>query len=135
MKIVCIEGDELFIEPDTTVIHGGEPFFAPDFTTNDGIKEVAGVAVKITRMVKCIEQKFAYRAWSEFSLCTDYQIINHPNSAIGRSFDRSFAVADKWSDKSQMEVGETAKFDAAIARVSQYFTLRVGDYVFIGNDD
>lgn len=133
MKIVCLYKDELFIQPDTVILRDSEQFFAPDFA-HSGVKETAGTAVKISRMVKCIEQKFAGRTWNEFTECIDYQIVDCKSDTISKSFDRSFYVTEPWAEKSEMEQSQIEKFDAAIAHITQYFTLRVGDYVFIAND-
>lgn len=134
MKIVCVEGDSFFIKPDTAILRDGEPFFAPNFATADGVAKSSGVAVRITRMVKCIEAKFAYRTWAQFSHCVDYQLIGYSDVIVARSFDLSFAVPAQWHDKEQMSEQMCKKFDDAITRLTEFFTLRVGDYVFIADD-
>lgn len=134
MKIVCVEGDGFFIKPDTAILRDGEPFFVPNFANSDGVEKSSGVAVRITRMVKCIEAKFAHRTWEQFSHCVDYQLVGCSDVTIARSFDLSFAVSSQWHDKTEMTDEQRLKFDSAIARLTEFFTLRVGDYVFMKED-
>lgn len=129
MKIISIKGDELTVIPDTALLRNGDPFFTPNFATG-GIDEVEGVAVKITRLVKCIEARFAHRTWDQWINCTHHR-ARGIQAGIGLTYDRSFEVGTEIHQKSELSEAQQQKFDEAIAYASQYVSLRIGDYVFL----
>lgn len=128
MKIISIKDEELTVIPDTAMLRNGDPFFAPDFATL-GIEEVGGIAVKITRLVKCIEPKFAHRTWEEWVNCTHHRAMGI-QAGIGLTYDRSFEVGVEIHQKNELTDEQQQQFNDAIAYASKYVSLRIGDYVF-----
>lgn len=129
MKIICLDSPtRFFVKSDTTLLRNNEPFFEPNFGTE--IRATVGWAIKITRIVKCIEQRFAHRAWDEWFYCTEHQVAD-VDEQMGRNFDRSFAVNPDTHPKSTLSELDQQSFDKAISFVSEYLSLRIGDYIFI----
>lgn len=174
MKIICIGRnyaahiDELqnvrpdepvvFIKPDTAITQSNLPFFIPEFS-NDVHHEVE-VLVKINRIGKHIQSKFAHKYYNEIGLGIDFTArdLQQKLKSNGlpwekaKAFDGS-AVVGKWFDKSSLgdlsnipfllrkngEVVQEANtslmlwnIDEIIAHVSQFFTLKIGDILFTG---
>lgn len=174
MKIICIGRnyaahiDELqnvrpdepvvFIKPDTAIAQSNLPFFIPEFS-NDVHHEVE-VLVKINRIGKHIQSKFAHKYYNEIGLGIDFTArdLQQKLKSNGlpwekaKAFDGS-AVVGKWFDKSSIgdlsnvsfllrkngEVVQEANtrlmlwnIDEIIAHVSQFFTLKIGDILFTG---
>lgn len=129
MKIVSIQGQEITVIPDTALLRNNDPFYAPDFASG-GIQDVAGVSAKITRIVKCIDEKFAHRAWDEWIECTHHRALGI-QSGIGLAYDRSFEVGIEIHPKSELSTTDQQLLDRAIAYASTYISLRIGDYVFL----
>ena len=174
MKIICIgrnyaahikelqhaRSDEpiIFIKPDTAIAQSNLPFFIPEFS-NDVHHEVE-VLVKINRIGKHIQSKFAYKYYNEIGLGIDFTArdLQQKLKSNGlpwekaKAFDGS-AVVGKWFDKSTLGDLSTIPFslrkngevvqkadtslmlcsiDEIIAHVSQFFTLKIGDILFTG---
>ncbi len=131
MKIIVVEDKELYVMPDTVLLRNNEQYFSPDYATS-GEDIVEGIAVKITRLAKCIAPKFAHRTWEEYYECKDHRIrgVHH---TIGRCFDRSFEVAPEVHSKNELSEEQCTAIDNAIAYASTYIGLRIGDYVFISD--
>lgn len=174
MKIICIGRnyaahiDELentrpdepviFLKPDTAIAQSNLPFFIPEFS-NEVHHEVE-VLVKINRIGKHIQSKFAHKYYNEIGLGIDFTArdLQQKLKANGlpwekaKAFDGS-AVLGKWFQKSTF--GDLSKIpfslrkngkvvqhantslmlwsiDEIIAHVSQYFTLKIGDILFTG---
>ena len=82
MKIICIgrnyreHAKELsnpvptdpifFMKPDSSILLGNRPFFLPEFSSE--IHHELEVVVKISRLGKHIEKRFAYRYYKEILL-------------------------------------------------------------------
>lgn len=128
MKILWVKGEQITIIADNALLRQDEPFYVPDFAVG-GLEVVEGVSARITRLVKCIEGRFAHRAWDEWSECR-HHIALGVQLCVGHSFDRSFQVGD-FRLKSELPQGIEQVIDGAIAYVSQFISLRVGDYIFI----
>ncbi|EGV43287.1 FAA hydrolase family protein [Bizionia argentinensis JUB59] len=174
MKIICIgrnytehikelENEKptepvVFLKPDTAVLLKKQPFFIPDFS-NDVHYEVE-ILVKINRVGKYIDQKFAHKYYDEIGLGIDFTArdLQSQLKAKGlpwekaKAFDGS-AVIGNWLSKEEFEdinnikfslkkndqlvqEGETShmlwKIDELIEYVSKYFTLKIGDIIFTG---
>ncbi|CAI8302915.1 MAG: Fumarylpyruvate hydrolase [Flavobacteriales bacterium] len=174
MKIICIgrnyadhiaelqhaRPDEpvVFIKSDTAIAQSNLPFFIPEFS-NDVHHEVE-VLVKINRIGKHIQSKFAHKYYNEIGLGIDFTArdVQQKLKSNGlpwekaKAFDSS-AVVGKWFEKSTLGDLSTIPFalykngtivqeantslmlwsiDEIIAYVSQYFTLKIGDILFTG---
>ena len=148
----------VFIKPDTAILLKKQPFFIPDYSKN--IQHEVEVIVKINRVGKYIETKFAHKYYDHIGLGIDFTArdLQQKLKASGlpwekaKAFDGS-AVVGKWAPKSTYESLENLSFslkkndvvvqsgntqqmlwgiDAVIAYVSQFFTLKIGDIIFTG---
>ncbi|MFK7750433.1 MAG: fumarylacetoacetate hydrolase family protein [Kordia sp.] len=174
MKIICIgrnytehiaelENEKpadpvIFMKSDTSILLKKQPFFIPDFSKE--IHYEVEVLVKINKLGKYIDQKFANKYYNEISVGIDFTArdLQSKLKAKGlpwekaKAFDGS-AVVGKWISKDQfkdinnlnfkleknseiVQQGNTEqmlwKIDELIAYVSQYFTLKIGDIIFTG---
>ncbi|GGB75138.1 2-hydroxyhepta-2,4-diene-1,7-dioate isomerase [Flavobacterium suaedae] len=174
MKIICVgrnytdhieelanekpESPVLFMKPDTAIVLKKFPFFIPDFS-NEVHHEVE-VLVKINKVGKHIDAKFAHKYYDSIGLGIDFT-ARDLQAALkekglpwekAKAFDGS-AVIGEFVDKTEFESlndinfkltknnevvqeGNTKqmlwKIDELIAYVSQFFTLRIGDIIFTG---
>lgn len=148
----------VFIKPDTAILLKKQPFFIPDYSKN--IQHEVEVIVKINRVGKYIENKFAHKYYDHIGLGIDFTArdLQQKLKASGlpwekaKAFDGS-AVVGKWAPKSTFESLENLSFslkkndvvvqsgntqqmlwgiDTVIAYVSQFFTLKIGDIIFTG---
>ena len=174
MKIICIgrnyaehikelsnerpKDPVIFIKPDSAVLPKEQDFFIPDFS-NDIHYEVE-VLVKIKKVGKHIDPKFAHKYYDEIGLGIDFTARDLQAQLKekglpwekAKGFDGA-AVIGKWVSKSKfkdvnnlnfkltknqevVQNGNTAQMlwgiDEIIAYVSQFFMLKKGDIIFTG---
>ncbi|MDA0936336.1 MAG: fumarylacetoacetate hydrolase family protein [Bacteroidetes bacterium] len=174
MKIICIgrnypkhatelgnekpETPVVFIKPDTALLQKNHPFFIPHFS--DQIHHEVEVLVKINRIGKHIEEKFAPKYYQQIGLGIDFTArdLQHALKEKGlpwekaKAFDGSALIGD-WLDKNELDdlnhlhfelikngtviqKGNTNQMlwtiDALIAEISKFFTLKIGDVIFTG---
>jgi len=177
MKIICIgrnyvkhieelqneRPDEpvIFLKPETAIVLKKFPFVIPEFS-NDIHHEVE-VLVKITKVGKYIDAKFAHKYYEEIGLGIDFTARDLQAKLKekglpwekAKAFDGS-AVVGEFVPKSEfadpnninfeltnngnvVQSGNTQhmlwKIDEIIAYVSQYFTLKKGDIIFTGTPE
>ena len=60
----------LFLKPDTALLRNNDPFYIPDWSNN--LHHEVELIVKINRIGKNIEQKFAHRYYEEIGLGIDF---------------------------------------------------------------
>ena len=147
-----------FLRPDTAILLKKQPFFIPDFS-NEVHHEVE-VLVKINRVGKHIDSKFAHKYYDQIGLGIDFTARDLQKNLKekglpwekAKAFDGS-AVVGKWVSKSNFENLNDLSFslhknnqivqssstqdmlwniDDIIAYVSQFFTLKIGDIIFTG---
>ena len=148
----------IFLKPDTAILLKKQPFFIPDFS-NEVHHEVE-VLVKINRVGKHIDSKFAHKYYDQIGLGIDFTARDLQQKLKekglpwekAKAFDSS-AVVGKWVSKSNFENLNNLPFslhknneivqssttqdmlwniDDIIAYVSQFFTLKIGDIIFTG---
>lgn len=148
----------VFLKPDTAVLLKKQPFFIPDFSNE--VQYEVEVLVKINRVGKHIDKKFAHKYYNEIGLGIDFTArdVQSALKAKGlpwekaKSFDGA-AVIGNWIPKNEIEnvdalnfslkkndfivqKGNTSlmlwKIDELIENVSKYFTLKIGDVIFTG---
>lgn len=148
----------LFLKPDTSILLKKQPFFIPDFS--DNVHYEVEVLVKINRVGKYIDEKFAHKYYQELSLGIDFTARDLQSDLKSKglpwekakAFDGS-AVVGNWINKSEftnvndlefsleingnvVQQSSTAlmlwKIDALIAYISKFFTLKIGDIIFTG---
>ena len=174
MKIICIgrnyakhieelanekpENPVVFLKPDSAILAKNQPFFIPPFS-NDIHYEVE-ILVKINKVGKYIEEKFAHKYYDEIGLGIDFTARDVQDKCKekglpwekAKAFDGS-AVIGKFIQKENLgdltnlqfslrknnelvQDGNTNamlwKIDELIAYVSQFFTLKKGDVIFTG---
>ena len=174
MKIICIgrnyvehinelnnqRPDEpvIFLKPDTAILPKDSPFYIPDFS-NDIHYEVE-ILVKINKVGKYIDKKFASKYYDEIGLGIDFTARDLQSKLKekglpwekSKSFDGSAVIGNFISKKkfssleninfelknneNIVQKGNTNqmiwKIDEIIEHVSQFFTLKTGDIIFTG---
>ncbi|MFQ3351081.1 MAG: 2-keto-4-pentenoate hydratase/2-oxohepta-3-ene-1,7-dioic acid hydratase in catechol pathway [Candidatus Marivariicella framensis] len=173
MKIICIgrnftdhieeldnqkpKNPVVFMKPDTSLIQKNQPFFTPAFS--DDIHHEVELVIKINRIGKYIDQKFAHKYYENITVGLDFTARDLQNDLKvkglpwekSKSFDGS-ALIGKWLNKNEFNLnnlnfhlninntliqkGNTSlmlwKIDEIISYVSQFFTLKIGDLIFTG---
>jgi 2-keto-4-pentenoate hydratase/2-oxohepta-3-ene-1,7-dioic acid hydratase in catechol pathway len=177
MKIICIgrnyvkhieelhneRPDEpvVFMKPDSAVLLKQHPFVIPEFS--DDIHHEIEVIVRINKVGKYIEAKFAHKYYDEISVGIDFTARDLQQKLKdkglpwekAKAFDGS-AVIGEFISKSQFESLENLNFelknngqtvqksntnlmlwniDQLIEEVSKYFTLKIGDILFTGTPE
>lgn len=175
MKLICIgrnyakhieeldnerpEHPVVFLKPDSSVLLSKHPFVIPPFS-NDVHHEVE-VLVKIKKIGKHIDEKFAATYYDEIGLGIDFTARDLQAQLKekglpwekAKGFDGAAVIGTKWlpvsdfesvddisfrleSNAATVQQGSTKemlwKIDALISYVSQYFTLKIGDIIFTG---
>lgn len=149
----------IFSKPDTAKLPKDQDFYIPDFSEN--VHYEVEVLVKISKVGKYIQPKFAHKYYNEIGLGIDFTARDLQQKLKEKSlpwekakgFDGSAVIGEKWFDKSEFEDvnqidfkllknkevvqhGNTShmlwKIDELIAEISRYFTLKVGDIIFTG---
>ena len=148
----------LFLKPDTSIIQKNQHFFIPHFSSE--IDYEVEVLVKISRIGKHIQTKFAHKYYDEISLGIDFTARKIQNQLkdkglpweISKSFDGSSLIGDWFSRKDFRDINSLNftleinkhvvqdsntskmlwKIDELINYISQYFTLKIGDIIFTG---
>ncbi len=176
MKIICVgrnykkHAEELgnqvpnepviFMKPDSAILRQRDAFYIPDFS-ND-VHYEAEIVVKLNRLGKRIQSKFASKYYAEFTLGIDFTArdVQSNLKAKGlpwekaKGFDNS-AVCGDWLQVSEYDInnlsfelykngecvqqGNTSDMlfsvDSLIEHCSQYFTLKIGDQIFTGTPE
>ncbi len=175
MKIICIgqnyrkHCEELnhkiptepvfFLKPDTALHRNNDPFYLPDFS--DNLHYELELVVRINRVGKCIEERFAHRYYNEVGLGVDFTArdLQHKQSEAGlpwevaKAFDHSAAISPEFFpietiddiqnlnfrcdlNGQPVQYGATSdmifSIDRLISYVSQFVTLKIGDLLFTG---
>ena len=174
MKIICIgrnyaehaeefgnkvpEKPIFFYKPDTSIITRNRPFFYPDFSGD--IQYETEIVLKISRLGKHIEERFAHRYYNELTIGIDLTARDlqkkckkngHPWE-IAKGFDGSAPLGNFVSktdfpdiynlnfsltkNDEVVQKGNTEdlifNFEQLISYISQFITLKIGDLIFTG---
>ena len=175
MKIICVgrnyvehikelnneapKDPVLFLKPDTSILLKKQPFFIPEFS-NEVHHEVE-ILVKINRIGKHIDRKFAHKYYDEIGLGIDFTArdIQLECKAKGlpwekaKAFDYSAPLSRELIQKSEfknldditfslekngvlVQKGNSEDmlfdFDHLICYLSRFMTLKIGDLIFTG---
>jgi 2-keto-4-pentenoate hydratase/2-oxohepta-3-ene-1,7-dioic acid hydratase in catechol pathway len=151
----------VFMKPDSAILLKQHPFVLPEFS-NDVHHEIE-LIVKINKVGKYIEPKFAHKYYDEISVGIDFTArdLQDQLKAKGlpwekaKAFDGS-AVIGEFVSKDQFASLENVNFelikngkiaqkgnsslmlwkiDELVAYVSQFFTLKIGDIIFTGTPE
>jgi 2-keto-4-pentenoate hydratase/2-oxohepta-3-ene-1,7-dioic acid hydratase in catechol pathway len=177
MKIICIGRnyanhiEELqnerptepvvFMKPDSAVLLKQHPFVIPEFS--EDIHHEIEIIVKISKVGKYIEPKFAHKYYDEISVGIDFTArdLQMKLKAKGlpwekaKAFDGSAVIGDFLSKEQfsslenitfeltnngkSVQTSDSSymlwKIDELISYVSQFFTLKIGDIIFTGTPE
>ena len=151
----------IFMKPDSAILLKQHPFVIPEFS-NDIHHEIE-LIVKINKVGKYIDTKFAHKYYDEISVGIDFTARDLQNELKtkglpwekSKAFDGS-AVIGEFLAKSQFNSLENITFeltnnnktvqkgnanemlwkiDELISYVSQFFTLKIGDIIFTGSPE
>jgi 2-keto-4-pentenoate hydratase/2-oxohepta-3-ene-1,7-dioic acid hydratase in catechol pathway len=151
----------VFMKPDSAVLLKQHPFVIPEFSQE--IHHEIELIVKISKVGKHIDTKFAHKYYDEISVGIDFTARDVQDQLKGKglpwekakSFDGS-AVIGEFLPKKQFNSLENITFeltnnnktvqkgnaslmlwkiDELISFVSEYFTLKIGDIVFTGTPE
>ncbi|MBF2707557.1 fumarylacetoacetate hydrolase family protein [Flavobacterium soyangense] len=151
----------IFMKPDSAVLLKQHPFVIPDFS-NDIHHEIE-LIVRINKVGKHIDAKFAHKYYDEISVGIDFTArdVQEQLKTKGlpwekaKSFDGS-AVIGEFLPKNKFNSLENITFeltnnnktvqksnssnmlwkiDELISFISRYFTLKIGDIIFTGTPE
>lgn len=175
MKIICIgrnyvaHAKELnnevpdepvfFMKPDSALLRNNDPFYIPEWTQE--VHHEIELVLRINRIGKNIEERFAHRYFNEIGLGIDFTARDvqaklkakglpwekakafDQAAVIGGSFSPKTSFSDLNDIKFRLDInGKTVQdgnsglmifsFDQIIAYVSKYVTLKIGDLIYTG---
>jgi 2-keto-4-pentenoate hydratase/2-oxohepta-3-ene-1,7-dioic acid hydratase in catechol pathway len=173
MKILCVgrnysehakelgnavpENPVIFSKPDTALLKNNDAFYLPSFS-NDVHHEVE-LVIKINKVGKKIQEKFARNYFSEIGLGIDFTARDVQSELkskglpweLAKAFDGSAPIGNFINMENMdlknidfslqkngqvVQKGNTAQmifsFEQIVSFVSQYFTLKVGDLIYTG---
>lgn len=175
MKIICIgrnyvdhakelnnpvpKNPVFFLKPETALLPKNMPFFIPDFS--EDVHHEVELVVKINRLGKNIEERFAHKYYNEIGIGIDFTARDLQSKCkakglpweMAKAFDgsapvsRTFLSVEKIGDTSNIDFkllknGDLIQqgnskdmlfnINQIIAYVSQFFTLKIGDLIFTG---
>jgi 2-keto-4-pentenoate hydratase/2-oxohepta-3-ene-1,7-dioic acid hydratase in catechol pathway len=175
MKIICIgrnyvahieelkneipDEPVIFMKPDSALLRNNDPFYIPDWTSE--VHHEIELVVKINRLGKNIEKKFAHRYFDEIGLGIDFTARDVQNrlKAKGlpwekaKAFDKAAVLSNTFIAKSDLKNPKAIPFkldingvrvqtgnsklmifdlEDIIVHISKYVTLKVGDLIYTG---
>ena len=147
-----------FCKPDSAILPKGNPFFIPDWTTD--VHYEVELVLRIDRLGKHISKEFAPRYYGAVGLGIDFTArdVQEELKKKGlpwekaKGFDGSAVISHEFVTVEELEKSNIRfslhkndelvqsgnshdmifDFDAIIAYVSQYMTLKIGDLIFTG---
>ncbi|MEI6683903.1 MAG: fumarylacetoacetate hydrolase family protein [Bacteroidota bacterium] len=147
-----------FLKPDTALLIRNRPFYYPSFSAN--IHYEAELVLKICKVGKKIQRRFAHTYFDEIGIGLDMTARDLQDSAkqnglpwaLAKGFDQSapvgaFIPVSRFKDLTDISFhldlnGNTVQqgnsglmihpFDDIISYISDFMTLRTGDYIFTG---
>lgn len=148
----------IFMKPESAQLKNGRPFFIPDFSNE--VHYETEMVIKINRLGKYIEERFAHRYYDELTVGIDFTARDLQRDLkekglpweIAKGFDGSAAMGEFISkqefeniqdinfhldiNSKTVQQGNTSNMifsvDKIIAYASQFFTLKIGDIIFTG---
>ena len=147
----------IFSKPETALLKNNEPFYYPAFSQD--IHHEVEIVLKVSKMGKNIEEKFANKYYDELGLGIDFTARDIQSKLkakglpwdLAKGFNDSAPVSNFVSkagfdmqninfsldiNEERKQTGNTSMmlytFDYLISFISQYFTLKTGDLIFTG---
>lgn len=178
MKIICIArnysdhaaelgdiaagSDEpvFFMKPDTALLRNNDPFYIPRFSNE--VHYECELVVRINRVGRAIEERFAHRYYDEVGLGIDFTARDLQRRAAvaglpweaAKAFDHSAALSPEFVPLAELggdvqrlhfellvdgevrQRGDTSQMlspvDRIISHVSKFITLKMGDLIYTG---
>jgi len=175
MKIICIgrnyvahaqelnnevpEEPVFFMKPDSTLLRNNDPFYIPEWT-NEVHYEIE-LVIRINRIGKNIEQRFAHRYYDEIGLGIDFTARDVQKELKqkglpwekAKAFDQAAVISSSFLPVSVFPDTESIRFslqidgsivqdgnselmifgfEEIISHVSKYMTLKIGDLIYTG---
>ncbi len=146
-----------FLKPDTALLREGD-FYYPNFTKD--LHFECELVVKIDKVGKHIDPRFAHKYYSQFTLGIDFTARDLQQKCKekglpwepAKGFDHSAPISTTWLDvkdyhfqelefkfyqnEELRQIGRPKEFifqiDELIAYVSKFITLKTGDLLFTG---
>ncbi len=149
-----------FMKPDTALLRNNDAFYIPKFSSQ--VDYETELVVKINRVGKCIEERFAHRYFDEVGLGVDFTARDVQREAMAaglpweraKGFDHSAAISPRFLSLSELgkrveelhfemtlndevrQVGEVKEMihsvEKIISYVSRFMTLKMGDLIYTG---
>ncbi|MBE5033502.1 fumarylacetoacetate hydrolase family protein [Gallalistipes aquisgranensis] len=149
-----------FMKPDTALLRNNEPFYLPDFSRD--LQYETELVVRICRVGRTIEERFAHRYYEEVGLGIDFTARDLQRECVAKglpwevckSFDYSAALSPRFlplaglgGDVQRLhfdmelngeprQAGDTSKMiftvDRIVSYVSHFVTLKMGDLIYTG---
>ena len=149
-----------FMKPDTALLRNNDAFYIPKFS--EQVDYETELVVKINRVGKCIEERFAHRYYDEVGLGIDFTARDLQRRAMAeglpweqaKGFDHSAAISSRFLSLSELgksvdelrfemtindevrQVGEPKMMihsvEKIISYVSKFMTLKMGDLIYTG---
>lgn len=151
----------IFMKPDSAILLKQHPFVIPEFSQD--IHHEIEVIVRINKVGKYIDARFAHKYYDEISVGIDFTArdVQDQLKAKGlpwekaKSFDGSAVIGDflpknqfislenitfeLTNNNKTVQKSNTSnmlwKIDELISFISQYFTLKIGDIIFTGTPE
>ncbi len=147
----------IFSKPETAILRNNEPFYYPAFSKD--IHHEVEIVLKISKIGKNIEEKFANKYYDEIGLGIDFTARDIQSQLkskglpwdLSKGFNGSAPISDFISKNDydlknlnfsldlngqRQQTGNTSmmlyNFDFLVSFVSIYFTLKTGDLIFTG---
>ncbi len=175
MKIICVgrnyvahakelnneipDEPVLFMKPDSALLRNNDPFYIPEWSQD--VHHEIELIVRIRKLGKNIEKKFAHRYYNEIGIGIDFTARDLQNKLKdkglpwekSKAFDHSAAICPEFitveslPDRNAINFrldlnGKTIQegnsalmifsIDDIISHVSKYFTLKIGDLIYTG---
>jgi 2-keto-4-pentenoate hydratase/2-oxohepta-3-ene-1,7-dioic acid hydratase in catechol pathway len=151
----------VFMKPDSAVLLKQHPFVIPEFS--EDVHHEIEVIVKINKVGKYIEPKFAHKYYDEISVGIDFTARDLQSKLKekglpwekAKAFDGSAVIGDflpksdfvslenltfeLTNNSKTVQKGNTSfmlwQIDELVSYVSQFFTLKIGDIIFTGTPE
>ncbi len=175
MKIICIgrnyvahvrelnnevpEEPVFFMKPDSSLLRNNDAFYIPEWTQD--VHHEIELVLRISRVGKGIEKKFAHRYYDAVTLGIDFTARDVQNVLKSKglpwekakAFDRAAVLSNTFVpvadfpdlqnilfrldiNGSVVQQGDSALmifgFDEIVSYVSQFVTLKIGDLIYTG---
>lgn len=149
----------IFMKPDTALLRNNKAFYIPSFSHD--VHYECELVVRINRIGKNIEPRFAHRYYEEIGLGVDFTARDVQMTLKGKglpwekakAFDKSAVLSNEFQQVSDLPAMNDLRFhllkngelvqqghsadmlfsiDELIADISKYFTLKIGDLIYTG---